>query len=251
MKCAVHRYVGFRRVTLWLRRQPHFDGSGNRRNSRRVNQPLLGLSFQAPRPETILVYGGMQPFSSFALKDTASERAVKMAHCSIRDSATLLPISRIVVVADLLKSFLIKMDGANLDCVSGLGSRRLLRWFWVKARSLIKGERTGKRIDCWPYACRYHGNAAREDLDGRLGSELWPTQSFPWRTIYSKSARTRKLWMQNTYTRMAYVAAADWFPISSSISGCCCEKVQLKEADMVPLQGQPPFRGSVSMKQVS
>ncbi|KAL8752539.1 MAG: hypothetical protein Q9184_005696 [Pyrenodesmia sp. 2 TL-2023] len=90
---------------------------------------------------SVIVATAIEPTRvDFALEQNAREAGVKLAHCSIRHSATLPPKSRIIVVADLLESFLMKMNEADLDCLGTL-FQKPSSLVWDTASGLIECER--------------------------------------------------------------------------------------------------------------
>ncbi|KAL8704809.1 MAG: hypothetical protein Q9201_002041 [Fulgogasparrea decipioides] len=95
---------------------------------------------QAPELSLVIAHGDVLPSFSFTLEDLAVESSMNVTRCSIRDSESLPDKSRIIVLADLLDSFLMTMDGADLKSLRTLfGKASSL--VWVTAGGLIEGQR--------------------------------------------------------------------------------------------------------------
>ncbi|KAI4247300.1 MAG: hypothetical protein LQ352_006197 [Teloschistes flavicans] len=104
-------------------------------------EPTIARSIsRVPDPSLVIAHGDVQPSFGFTLEDVAMERSVKVTRCSIRDAEGLQDKSRIIVLADLLDSFLMTMDEADLASLRTLfGKASSL--VWVTAGGLIEGSR--------------------------------------------------------------------------------------------------------------
>ncbi|KAL9047293.1 MAG: hypothetical protein Q9214_000093 [Letrouitia sp. 1 TL-2023] len=95
--------------------------------------------------DLFIAYGNVRPSFSFTLEELANEKQIHVRNCSIRDSSGLQDGSRVIVLADLLDSFLTTMDHADLESLKCL-FRKASSLLWVTAGGLIKGERPEKAL---------------------------------------------------------------------------------------------------------
>ena len=105
-----------------------------------VETTTVKLIAQAPEPSLVLVYGNVRPSFSYTVEESAHEKGVNVTHCSIRDSASIKEGSRIIVLADLLDSYLQTMnadDLASLRQLFGVAASLV----WVTAGGLIDGQK--------------------------------------------------------------------------------------------------------------
>ncbi|KAL8886198.1 MAG: hypothetical protein Q9215_006064 [Flavoplaca cf. flavocitrina] len=95
---------------------------------------------QAPEPSLVLVYGNVRSSFSYTVEESAHEKGVNVTHCSIRDSTSIKEGSRIIVLADLLDSYLQTMNADDLSSLRqlfGVASSLV----WVTAGGLIDGQK--------------------------------------------------------------------------------------------------------------
>lgn len=88
--------------------------------------------------EIYLAHGDFQPSFSYTLESAASRRGYSVVHTSILEAASIKPGSRIIVLADLLRSFLESIDEASFECVKVL-FRKASSLVWLTAGGLING----------------------------------------------------------------------------------------------------------------
>ncbi|KAL8656993.1 MAG: hypothetical protein Q9226_002364 [Calogaya cf. arnoldii] len=91
-------------------------------------------------PSLVLAHGNVRPSFSYTLEESALDMGVNVTHCSIRDSANIEENSRIIVIADLLDSYLTTMNADDLASLRQLFSKAS-SLVWVTAGGLIEGEK--------------------------------------------------------------------------------------------------------------
>ncbi|KAL9011376.1 MAG: hypothetical protein Q9173_003774, partial [Seirophora scorigena] len=211
-----------------------------------IEPTTIGSIIQAPRPEIVLAYGDVRPSFSFALEDVANERGVKVAHCSIRDSATLPPKSRIIVVADLLGSFLMRMVGADLDCLRTL-FQKASSLVWVTAGGLIEGERPENALIVGLMRAIItempHVKIMTVDLEAsydQTSRNLADTILSKENNLQQVNEDTKAVDAEYSY-KDGLLHCSRLVPDSKFNQRFLQQEGSVKEADMVPLQGQPPL----------
>lgn len=105
-----------------------------------VGPTTLQSMIQAPEPSLVLAHGNVRPSFSYTLEESALEMGANITHCSIRDSANIKENSRIIVLADLLDSYLTTMNADDLASLRRLFSKAS-SLVWVTAGGLIEGEK--------------------------------------------------------------------------------------------------------------
>lgn len=211
-----------------------------------VEPTTVGSTIQAPSPEIVLAYGDIRPSFSFTLENNASERGLKMVHCSIRDSATLPPKSRIIVVADLLDSFLLKMAGADLDCLRTL-FQKASSLVWVTAGGLVEGERPENALIVGLMRAIITEMPHVKIMTVDLEASYDQTSRNLADAILSKEHDLQQV-NEDTKAVDAEYAYKDGLlhcsrlvPDAKFNQRFLQQEGSAKEADMVPLQGQPPL----------
>ncbi|KAL9027875.1 MAG: hypothetical protein Q9196_003666 [Gyalolechia fulgens] len=201
---------------------------------------------QAPGPEIVLAYGDVRPSFSFALEDAANARGVRITHRSIRDSATLPPKSRIIVVADLLGSFLMRMDEADLDCLRTL-FHKASSLVWVTAGGLVEGERPENAMIVGLMRAIItempHVKVMTVDLEASYDQTSHKLAD----TILSKENDLQQVNQDAKAVDAEYsykdglLHCSRLVPDSEFNQRFLQQEGSVKEADLVPLQGQPPL----------
>ena len=89
-------------------------------------------------PRIVFTYGDVRPSFSYALEDLAFEKGIDVVHHSIHDSKSIQQGARIIVLADLMSSFLKELDTKALDSLKTL-FRKAASLVWVTAGGLMSG----------------------------------------------------------------------------------------------------------------
>ena len=89
-------------------------------------------------PRVTFAYGDVRPSFSYALEDLAVEKGFDVVHHFIHDSKLIQQGARIIVLADLVGSFLKELDTKALESLKNL-FRKAASLVWVTAGSLMKG----------------------------------------------------------------------------------------------------------------
>lgn len=92
----------------------------------------------ASAPSVIFVHGDVRPSFSYALEDLALGKSYSVKHSSVHESFKIPQHSRLIVLADLVESFLKGMDAAGLENLKTL-FRKASSLVWITAGSLING----------------------------------------------------------------------------------------------------------------
>ena len=98
-----------------------------------------------PRPlasndisRVVFAYGDIRPSFSFALEDLAIEKGIDVVHCFIHDSESIRQGARIIVLADLVSSYLKELDTNALKSLKTL-FRKASSLVWATAGGLMNG----------------------------------------------------------------------------------------------------------------
>ena len=79
-------------------------------------------------PRLVFAYGDVRPSLIYTLEDLAVEKGISVVNYSIHDSPSIQQGARIIVLADLVGSFLKELDAEALDSLKTL-SEKQLHWF--------------------------------------------------------------------------------------------------------------------------
>lgn len=99
-----------------------------------ITRPLASLD----TPRVVFAYADVRPSFSYALEDLAIEKGIDVVHHSVHDSKSLQEGARIIVLADLVASFLMELDTDSLDSLRTL-FRKAASLVWVTAGGLVNG----------------------------------------------------------------------------------------------------------------
>ena len=86
----------------------------------------------------VFAYGDVRPSFSYALEDFAVEKGIDVVHHFIHDSTSIQQGARIIVLADLVGSFLKELDTKALESLKTL-FRRAASLVWITAGGLMNG----------------------------------------------------------------------------------------------------------------
>lgn len=100
--------------------------------------PRLLASIDIPR--VVFAYGDVRPSFSYTLEDLAVEKGMDVMHHSIHDSKSIPQGARIIVLSDLVGSFLKELDTKALDSLKTL-FRKAASLLWVTAGGLMNGSK--------------------------------------------------------------------------------------------------------------
>ena len=89
-------------------------------------------------PRVVFAYGDFRPSFSFALEDLAIAKGLDVVHHSIHDSESIQQGARIIVLADLVSSFLKELDTEGLKSLKTM-FRKAASLVWVTSGGLING----------------------------------------------------------------------------------------------------------------
>lgn len=99
-----------------------------------ITRPLASLD----TPRVVFAYADVRPSFSYALEDLAIEKGIDVVHHSVHDSKSIQEGARIIVLADLVASFLMELDTNSLDSLKTL-FRKAASLVWVTAGGLVNG----------------------------------------------------------------------------------------------------------------
>ena len=99
-----------------------------------IPRPLESIDF----PRVSFIYGDVRTSFSYALEDLAVEKGIDVMLHSIDDSKSIQQGARIIVLADLVGSFLKEVDAKALDSLKTL-FRKAKSLVWVTAGGLMNG----------------------------------------------------------------------------------------------------------------
>ena len=89
-------------------------------------------------PRIVFAYSDIRPSFSYTLEDLAVENGIEVIHHAIRDSQSIQQGARIIVLADLVGSFLKELDPKALDSLKTL-FQKAASLVWVIAGGLMHG----------------------------------------------------------------------------------------------------------------
>ena len=96
-------------------------------------------------PSIVFAYGDVRPSLSYTIEDIAMNKNYNVTLLSIHDSLQIQQDSRIIVLADLVDSFLKDMDAADLESLKNL-FRKASSLVWVTAGGLINGAKPAEAL---------------------------------------------------------------------------------------------------------
>ena len=89
-------------------------------------------------PRVVFAYGNIRPSFSFALEELAIKKGIDVVHCFIHDSRSIQQGARIVVLADLVSSYLKALDTKALESLKAL-FQKASSLVWITAGGLMNG----------------------------------------------------------------------------------------------------------------
>lgn len=211
-----------------------------------VEPTTIKSIISTPKPDLVFAHGDVRPSFSFALDDLANERGMNITHCSIRDSATLAQNSRVIVIADLLDSFLMKMDEADLECLRTL-FQKASSLVWVTAGGLIEGERpeNGLIVGLMRAIITEMPSVKIMTIDLEAGYDQTSRNLAD--TILSKESALQQV-NENTKAvdaeysyKGGLLHCSRLVPEANLNQRFLQQECSVKDAALVPLQGQPPL----------